>query len=245
MKNSVLRTDKKLAELISTFSRKCEMIHFLARRNFNKLLFYSDFNFYRRWGKSITGQEYQRLDQGPCPRRLLPVRNALVRDRAIAIRKECIEEYTQQRSLGLRDADLSIFSGLEIALIDEVIERYRGKTASFLSDHRIGLPDGSSRKMGTRIPTKSRWLWCLNDDSSKNLTDRRWRPWSKMPGTTWLKTLADVVHDHLFTTQLDTLKLSFDRAEEFIRGSSGCCHATRVTANDADRRISGRCGPRC
>jgi hypothetical protein len=39
----------------------------------NKLLFYADFFAYVKFGECITGQEYQKLAQGPAPRRMLPV----------------------------------------------------------------------------------------------------------------------------------------------------------------------------
>jgi hypothetical protein len=44
----------------------------------NKVLFFADHAHVRRTGSPITGAEYQKLPQGPAPRRLKPVRERLV-----------------------------------------------------------------------------------------------------------------------------------------------------------------------
>lgn len=42
--------------------------------------------------------------------------------------------YKQKKVVALRDAQLGEFSGDEISLVDEIIERFRGKTARGVSD---------------------------------------------------------------------------------------------------------------
>ena len=37
-------------------------------------MFYSDFSAYVRWGTPITGAEYIRLDRGPAPKLMAPIR---------------------------------------------------------------------------------------------------------------------------------------------------------------------------
>src|SRR5204863_5344149 len=80
--------DRKLAELILFISERSEGDPRFGAGKLNKLLFYSDFGSYRLLGKSITGQQYQKLSNGPAPRRLAAVRDALVARHELAIREK-------------------------------------------------------------------------------------------------------------------------------------------------------------
>jgi len=108
----------------------------------NKILFFSDFFAYGMFGKSITGATYQRLEKGPAPKQLLPCRNELIESK----RAELIERQrfnrSQKRLIAKDDANISIFTPEEIALVEQVIERMLdGKTATQTSDlsHQICL----------------------------------------------------------------------------------------------------------
>jgi Antitoxin SocA-like, Panacea domain len=50
----------------------------LGSTKLNKLLFFTDFRAYQRRGAPITGARYQKLQWGPAPRALLPVRQELI-----------------------------------------------------------------------------------------------------------------------------------------------------------------------
>src|SRR5687767_11634112 len=110
---------KKLGELILYISKKSELDPNFGAVKLNKILFYSDFIAFGRLGKAITEQDYQRLDQGPAPRRLLPVREDLIDRGYLAIQEVARFGKTQKRTVALRDPDLSIFTAEEIALVDE------------------------------------------------------------------------------------------------------------------------------
>lgn len=105
----------------------------------NKLLFLSDFLAYLRLGKAITWVEYQALPQGPAPRRLVPIREELEEEGAVAVRQEDYYGYDQNRILALRRANLKLFSSEEVDIIRQVIELCRGKNASEISEfsHRF------------------------------------------------------------------------------------------------------------
>ena len=51
----------KLRELILYLARESEGDDYFGVVKLNKLLFYIDFEAYRRFGKSVTEQEYQAL----------------------------------------------------------------------------------------------------------------------------------------------------------------------------------------
>ena len=70
--------DDKLKELMLYVVEKSETDPTFGAIKLNKILFFSDFLMYWKTGKSITGQEYMKLERGPAPRRLLPVQKELL-----------------------------------------------------------------------------------------------------------------------------------------------------------------------
>jgi hypothetical protein len=105
----------------------------------NKILFFSDFMAYDKFGKSITGAIYQKLDHGPAPRPLLPIQQDLIQNGDAVITPVSRYNFTQKRFTALREADIDKFSGEEVALVSQVIEILLGKNASQVSEmsHRF------------------------------------------------------------------------------------------------------------
>ncbi len=111
----------------------------------NKVLFSAEFAHMRVHGVPITGVEYQKLRQGPAPRRLVPVRERLVSEGAAELVRDRYLGYPLDRLVPRREADLALFSLEEIKQVDQAIEALWNKTAaevSKLSHHRNGLADG-------------------------------------------------------------------------------------------------------
>jgi Protein of unknown function (DUF4065) len=131
--------DKKLREVALYLSDKSQGDETFGATKLNKLLFYADFLAYLNFGKPITGQEYFRLPKGPAPRRWVPVRDQMIKDGDLRIKKAEFHGFPQDKPIALRDPDLSDFSGEEIALIAKLVELHRGKTASEISDESHGF----------------------------------------------------------------------------------------------------------
>jgi hypothetical protein len=132
---TVQDSDVKLGELILYISQKSAFDEYFGATKLNKILYFSDFIAYRNWDKPITGAEYFHLPQGPAPRRLVPVRRQLIREEALVIQKiQTVGGWTQLRPVSLREANLDLFSAREIALVDEVIDKLRGITATGASN---------------------------------------------------------------------------------------------------------------
>ena len=112
----------RLKELILYISAKCFDHRKYGATKLNKILFFSDFIAYERFGKSITDEEYFKLPWGPAPRYLVPVRDDMKACRELEIAKIEILGKVQERPVPLREPDLSLFEPHEISLVDEVIE---------------------------------------------------------------------------------------------------------------------------
>lgn len=100
----------------------------------NKVLYFADFAHVRRTGSAITGAEYQKLPQGPAPRRLLPVREQLVANDEAQVSREAFLGYEVHRLVPLRPADTSVFSTTELETIDSVLSDLAGLNARQVSD---------------------------------------------------------------------------------------------------------------
>ena len=151
MRISLFPTDEsenKFRELVLYISQKCASDPTFGAIKLNKILFYSDFIFFGRTGKAITGFEYQRLRNGPAPRKLVPVRERMVTERILALQEVPLKSgKVQKRTVNLRAPDLKIFTGDEIALVDDVIDALSDCDAQTVSDL-------SHRTVGWQIATE-------------------------------------------------------------------------------------------
>ena len=68
--NNTKANDTKMRELILYVASKSQHDPKFGSTKLNKILFFADFAFYFKHGRSVTGQEYMRLKHGPAPRRL-------------------------------------------------------------------------------------------------------------------------------------------------------------------------------
>jgi uncharacterized phage-associated protein len=118
----------------------------------NKILFYSDFLAYLKLGRSITGEVYQRLERGPAPRRLLQVRRSLINNAEAALQKVDRYGHKQERLVALRDPDMSLFGGEEVALVEQVLDQCRPYNGSELSEMTHRFAGWMAAKEGETIP---------------------------------------------------------------------------------------------
>ncbi len=142
----------KLRELVLYISRRSEGDHCFGAVKLNKILFYVDFLAYRHFGMPITGAEYQKLNHGPAPRQLRPLRDRMEREGALAVRKTKFGGYAQHRTLALREPILGKFTAEEIALVDEIIQELWGDNASEVSARSHRFVGWQLAKLGETIP---------------------------------------------------------------------------------------------
>lgn len=148
----------KLAELILYVSMRCQADRHFGATKLNKILFFSDFLHFQKTGRSITGQEYQRLPNGPAPRRVMPVRNAMVEAGELVVRERPTYGRQQVRTIPIREADLSAFAGGEIAVVDHVIQVLWDHSAADASSLSHTLTGWRLARDGETIPYETVFL---------------------------------------------------------------------------------------
>jgi hypothetical protein len=132
-------SDRRLRELLLYVARKTENDPSCGRTKLYKILFYADFTAYQKLGESISGQEYQRLPNGPAPKRALPVQKSMQKEEVARWADRDYYGRMQKKLLALREPDLSGFSGEQIAILDDVIQKLWGLSAADVSElsHRF------------------------------------------------------------------------------------------------------------
>lgn len=147
--SEIKRDDKKLRELLLYVSARAEM----GSTKLNKILFHAEFQAYRDLGHPITGHPYVKRVNGPAPRDLRPIRKNLEVDESARV--ESIDvgaPHPEDRIVPLRDADISIFSERERAIIDDVIQKFRSFTGTALADETHTIPGWRAAEMNAEIP---------------------------------------------------------------------------------------------
>lgn len=119
----------KLKNTLLYIIEKCHGVFFTKM---NKLLFYSDFLSYQRTGKGMTGLAYMAISYGP-----VPVRWDRIYSFYDEIRQEIVQFPSGKEGTKLvsdLSADMSCFSGAELATLDYVIQRFKGESSETISE---------------------------------------------------------------------------------------------------------------
>jgi hypothetical protein len=149
---------RKLKELILYVAFRSSDDPRFGAVKLNKILFFADFEAYRRLGESITGATYQHLDEGPAPRAFVPMRDELLAEEAIRVSRREYFGGEQQRIEPLRAPKLDLFSIAELEIVEEVIRelwQLNAKQASELSHYE---PAWQLTRSGEDIPYAAAWL---------------------------------------------------------------------------------------
>ena len=128
--------EQKLKELIVYIAGKCRDDETFGGVKLNKLLFLADFLAYGTLGRAITGVEYMKLENGPAPRRLKPVRDAMVKSGDIAIEERPYHDMPnpQTKIVPLRPANLDLLEKADISLVDDLIRMTWGVSGTDVSN---------------------------------------------------------------------------------------------------------------
>lgn len=97
----------------------------LGKLKMMKLLYFLDFDFFEKYGRSVTGDEYLRFEKGPVPHlaeKFLKEMNG--KDIKIVKRKIGDGFNDQQHIEALKEFDLSVFDKEEIFMLSEIANKW-------------------------------------------------------------------------------------------------------------------------
>lgn len=150
--------EAKLGELLLYVAKRLESDPAGGATKINKVLYFAEFAHVRAHGRPITGVEYQKLEHGPAPRRLVPVRRGLVERGDAEVVEVTYLGYQQQRLVAKRDARPDALSEDERVIVDQVLAALHGQNArdvSELSHDEIGW---QMVDVGDTIPYETAYL---------------------------------------------------------------------------------------
>jgi hypothetical protein len=124
----------RLRELMLFVAERCQDDPNFGLTKLNKILFYCDFLAFGKFGKPITGVPYNKLPYGPVPTGAEIMRRRMENDGDIFVPPDGFSPFRPRRIMPRRAADLAMFSGPEVALVDGVISALAGVTSSQARD---------------------------------------------------------------------------------------------------------------
>lgn len=128
--------EKKYKNIVLFFANKIKN-GTLGKLKLMKLLYFLDFDFFEKYGQSVSNDEYLRFENGPVPRMAEKILKQM-NGKEIKISKIKIGAgYNDKQHIeALKDFDISLFSKEELMMLEEIAdkwERFSGsemKTAS-------------------------------------------------------------------------------------------------------------------
>jgi hypothetical protein len=125
---------EKFAELLLFAAGELESDEAAGAVKLNKVLFFAEFGHMREHGVPISGADYQKLEWGPAPRPLRPVRRALVERGEARLEEHTYRGRTQERLIPVRPARPGALSADEQRSVREAISTLRGLNGTEASD---------------------------------------------------------------------------------------------------------------
>ncbi|MEZ4828944.1 MAG: Panacea domain-containing protein [Bacteroidia bacterium] len=99
-----------------------------------KLIYFIDSEALRELGDSISGSDFIKYEHGPVPAKGEKIIQKMQKSEAIEIIQEKFSSYRISRIVARINSSDDIFSAVEIALIDKILQKYGQFTAAYLSE---------------------------------------------------------------------------------------------------------------
>ncbi|MDO8522393.1 MAG: DUF4065 domain-containing protein [bacterium] len=97
----------------------------LGKLKLMKLLYYFDFDFFEKYGRSVTGDKYLRFENGPVPRMAEKIIKQMDGKEIKISRRKVADGYKDQMHIeALVAFDISVFEKEEILLLEELASKW-------------------------------------------------------------------------------------------------------------------------
>ena len=151
---------KKFINCVLFFAKKTDPQK-LGILKLNKLLYYIDFEHYKKYGRPILGDVYIRMDHGPVPSFSYSLFNAAFRDKTNGSDSKELRNYVEVKPNRIKDFqintiypknkdfDRSLFSESELKIMEDVASTYASKSGTTMSKetHKEDTPWSKTPKM--------------------------------------------------------------------------------------------------
>jgi len=129
---------KKYKNAIIFFAKRIQNST-LGKLKMMKLLYYLDFDFFEKYGRSITGDEYLRFDNGPVPRMGEKILKQMNGKEIKITRRKIGNGYNDQMHIeALVDFDVNVFEREELLMLEEIAGKWEKFTGTEMKNASHG-----------------------------------------------------------------------------------------------------------
>lgn len=122
--------EKKYKNAILFFAKKIQN-GTLGKLKMMKLLYYLDFDFFEKYGSSVTNDEYLRFENGPVPRMAEKILKAMDGKEIRITRRKIGEGYNDQHHIETSlNFDINVFTKEELIMLEEVADKWEKFTGA-------------------------------------------------------------------------------------------------------------------
>ena len=122
--------EKKYKNVVLFFAKKVRN-GTLGKLKMMKLLYFLDFDFFEKYGKSVTGDIYLRFENGPIPKMAEKILKAMDGKDIKITKIKVADGYNDQQHIeALKDFDMNLFTKEELIMLEEVAEKWERFTGS-------------------------------------------------------------------------------------------------------------------
>ncbi|MEK7187189.1 MAG: type II toxin-antitoxin system antitoxin SocA domain-containing protein [Patescibacteria group bacterium] len=116
--------EKKYKNAILFFAQKIQN-GTLGKLKLMKLLYFLDFDFFEKYGDSVTNDEYLRFEHGPIPRMAEKIIKEMDGKEIKIVRKKIKEGMNDQQHIeALKDFDVNVFTKEELLMLEEIASKW-------------------------------------------------------------------------------------------------------------------------
>lgn len=129
---------EKFKNLILYILEKCAGKPNVGETVLNKLLYFSDFNYYEIYEEHLSGATYRKFAKGPVPKDINDILKGMIDEGKLQSFNVKYFGYPQRRYFPLVACDRRIFNGAELEVVDKVIDLLSGMSAKEISEYSHG-----------------------------------------------------------------------------------------------------------
>jgi len=138
MNNNIIFHSEKFKAMVQYIVSKCYFGDKLSRNVLFGLLYFSDFDNYEIYEKSISGETYICKIMRPVPSHFSSVINELINEGKIDESSELVINYPKYKYSSLKEPDISLLSVEELQVIDDTINRISHFLSNEISEYSRG-----------------------------------------------------------------------------------------------------------
>ncbi len=152
---------KKFVNMVLYFLKKEKPF----KTKLNKLLFYSDFYYFRENLKSISGSRYRAIAHGPVPSEFETIYEWMWKNKYIDVNEKIESWGVTERFEALREVDETVFTEDEIKMLKYVEEKFKNLNATDIKKYSHKESAWKENEKRRSIIDYQKWAFVLNEDN--------------------------------------------------------------------------------